>query len=621
MKKFCGHLALPALLFGLLAVPGRAQPAKTWAVVVGVDDYSHDNLPKLRYAVADAKLFAQVLQRSMGVPKENIRVLTSDALVEELQPRLTNVLQKIEELKAKVGPADTVIFYFAGHGLTVAGQSYLLTEDSDNRSPVTVRNSSIRSSEINQVFSELGSGNGWVVLDACRNSADSKSSAVMDADQVNSIVPEKLGKQRGSVVFSCNVGERSWEWDAKRHGFFTYYLTEGLLSASSDTQENLLKSVTEAVSSNSEKIFNHKQTPVYRLSTPAKDSGPWRLAYGGAPSEVLPGAAPRTSIGSMDRDTAQSDKNEAVLLGAKHRAQLELSQRHELEYRVDRVGANLPPIKENSLQNGLLVQRAQLQKKVVALGAPHEMAYLPPEEAARQPQSALASQKEQQRLEAENELLAAEIKIQQSRMDLSAQEAKPDVEVTRRRAQFDAIPSTQIGPERPLAQREVLKAEVQQLERTAASRSASTRSEVSQRIEHLLQLQQAASETLVARVQSDKTAQDYCTQQLSELADKAKSTSARLGQLEQMMSDMGARVETAGQMSASSETLAKLDRFQVAQREAKRQATERQTRFAQLCQKLEKPLGLKVGEVDLLQVTRLSFEPDGVGPKGSKGQP
>lgn len=163
MKKVLASLSLAALMWN----PLWAQPS-SWAVVVGVDDYTTD-LPKLNYAVADAKLFAQVLEQSMHVPKDHIRLMTSDALTEALQPRLTNVLEQVYKLKSKVQPSDTVIFYFAGHGLTVDGQSYLLTEDSDNRSAVTIRNSAIRSSEINQIFDELQAQNGWVILDACRN--------------------------------------------------------------------------------------------------------------------------------------------------------------------------------------------------------------------------------------------------------------------------------------------------------------------------------------------------------------------------------------------------------------------------------------------------------------------
>jgi hypothetical protein len=106
-------------LFGLLAaaVLAAAPPAfgqagkpeglyyKSWAVVIGIDDYLV--APKLTWAVSDAKAVAQAL-RDLHF-EEIIEVYNRDASYRRLHFILTDVLPR------KVGRQDRVLIFFAGH--------------------------------------------------------------------------------------------------------------------------------------------------------------------------------------------------------------------------------------------------------------------------------------------------------------------------------------------------------------------------------------------------------------------------------------------------------------------------------------------------------------------------
>ena len=82
---------------------------KSWAVIVGIDDYQV--APKLRGSVADGKAIAAALNQ-LGF-QEILELYDRDAGVRRLQHLLTH------ELLQKIGRQDRVVFFFAGHtGIT-----------------------------------------------------------------------------------------------------------------------------------------------------------------------------------------------------------------------------------------------------------------------------------------------------------------------------------------------------------------------------------------------------------------------------------------------------------------------------------------------------------------------
>jgi hypothetical protein len=135
-----------------------AQAAKRLALVIGNNAY--ENVPKLMKAVNDADAVASELSK-LGfevVKAENVgRRAMSRALV---------------ELESKIGPGDTALIYFAGHGFAIDGTNYLLPVDVPIANPGEeglIRDASFAANGLSDRLQEKGASTVILILDACRD--------------------------------------------------------------------------------------------------------------------------------------------------------------------------------------------------------------------------------------------------------------------------------------------------------------------------------------------------------------------------------------------------------------------------------------------------------------------
>jgi uncharacterized caspase-like protein len=266
-----------------------APDPKKWAVVVGVNEYQRSGVSDLKYAVSDAKLFAEALTNEIGVPKNQLFLYTTDATDPSSMPRLTNLVYRLEWLKERVKPTDTVFFYFAGHGVETEGETFLLMDNADNRSKATLTMSTLNAPLLFKLLDECNAKDTLVVLDACRNDPtagrggeDNPMTDTMSRGLV--FKATELSTERNlATLFACNVGERSFEWPEKGHGYFTYFLVEGLKAGGKVTLGGLSNYVRKQVAEASEEAGD-KQQPTLRYEGPGPEG--WVLAQGGADATV-----------------------------------------------------------------------------------------------------------------------------------------------------------------------------------------------------------------------------------------------------------------------------------------------------------------------------------------------
>ncbi len=279
-------LTIMVLLLHLLTSWTLAAPdSKKWAIVVGVDEYQRSGVSDLKFAVSDANLFAKALSDNVGVPKEQLFLYTTDAKSPADMPRLTNLVYRLEWLKERVKPDDTVFFYFAGHGVESEGETFLLMDNADNRSKSTLTVSTLNASLLFDLLEECKAKDTLVVLDACRNdpaagrgSEDNPMTEALARGLVFKPVAGEVKSRNLATLFACNVGERSYEWPEKGHGFFTYYLVEGLRQGDKVTLGALSSYVREQVARASS-AAGDKQQPTLRYEGPGPER--WILASGG----------------------------------------------------------------------------------------------------------------------------------------------------------------------------------------------------------------------------------------------------------------------------------------------------------------------------------------------------
>lgn len=86
---------------------GPAQ-GRNHLLIIGIDDYLH--WPRLHNAVRDARTFAEALCRHYQFEEADVLKLFNEEATEG------GIYQAIRELKRRVGPNDSLIVYFSGHG-------------------------------------------------------------------------------------------------------------------------------------------------------------------------------------------------------------------------------------------------------------------------------------------------------------------------------------------------------------------------------------------------------------------------------------------------------------------------------------------------------------------------
>jgi hypothetical protein len=134
-----------------------ASTGKRIALVIGNGNYHYDNLPKLPNPTHDAEDIAKAL---CGFGFE---------VIERKDQSLESMNEAITEFGRKITDSDAALFYFAGHGLQVKGQNYLVPTNARIESESQVPYQSVN---VNQLLDEMGNGKSRaniVMLDVCRN--------------------------------------------------------------------------------------------------------------------------------------------------------------------------------------------------------------------------------------------------------------------------------------------------------------------------------------------------------------------------------------------------------------------------------------------------------------------
>lgn len=129
-----------------------------WAVVIGINDYSH-GIDRLTTARPDAKRLAEILEKKHDY--------TVDLIIEDVtKSRLTTLLEKT--LSARISKNDRLLFYFAGHGEALNSEDdgpagYLIPQDAILGDP----NTYLPMQMIHNALTKLPCRHCLVILDCC----------------------------------------------------------------------------------------------------------------------------------------------------------------------------------------------------------------------------------------------------------------------------------------------------------------------------------------------------------------------------------------------------------------------------------------------------------------------
>ncbi|MDX6613966.1 MAG: hypothetical protein QOD75_3152 [Blastocatellia bacterium] len=228
--------------------------AITYIVAIGINAYA-DSDCKLNYARADAETFATEFahqQRRLGLPPENIKVVP---LYDERATR-ANILNELAQLAIKVKPEDTVVIFFAGHGVAQGDRFYLVPSDlgiSRGRcneltaaSLKIVKAHSITDKDLELALRPLDAGRLLLILDSCQSG---QILAAKDPRQgpMNSKGLAQLAYEKGMYILTAAQSyEEAQENRELHHGFLTDVLIrEGLKSPEVDVSHDKAIDVRE----------------------------------------------------------------------------------------------------------------------------------------------------------------------------------------------------------------------------------------------------------------------------------------------------------------------------------------------------------------------------------------
>ncbi|HHZ09493.1 MAG TPA: caspase family protein [Rhizobiales bacterium] len=150
-----------AIFLTLLCV-GGAFAERRVALVIGADAYR--SLRPLDNAVADAVTMRQTLE-ALGF-----------TVTLETDRDLKRMRRALDDFREDGAGADVALFFFAGHGVEIAGDNRLLPVDADAASVDRLRETSLALDEVHAVLRSMARA-VLVVLDACRNDPLGNASA------------------------------------------------------------------------------------------------------------------------------------------------------------------------------------------------------------------------------------------------------------------------------------------------------------------------------------------------------------------------------------------------------------------------------------------------------------
>jgi tetratricopeptide (TPR) repeat protein len=205
------RISLVCLLSLAAAIPAvHAQGdagGKRVALIIGNDAYA---ISPLKNAVNDARAIDEALRAS------NFRTI----LVENAKK--ADMESKIGEFLDMLGPDDTALFFYAGHGVQIASENFLVPVDFVPGNSLSSAKFSCMS--VAQIFDELNrkrAKKNIVILDACRSNPVAEKYSL----EAGLAQPQNPGKET-YIAFSTGPGQVAADNPDGRNSWFTEALSD-----------------------------------------------------------------------------------------------------------------------------------------------------------------------------------------------------------------------------------------------------------------------------------------------------------------------------------------------------------------------------------------------------------
>lgn len=229
-----------------------------YALIIGNEDYTtYQNEANVDFARNDAMIFKKYAHKTLGIPQENITLLT-DAIKSQMNDEISRLASKAIFENAEL------FFFYAGHGFPniKTKEAYLM--------PIDIRASKVTEAvKLDDLYVELTKYSPkrvTVFLDACF-SGGGRNEGMLAARSVK-IKPKRSQLKGNIVVFSAaSEDEVALPYNQNYHGLFTYFLLKKLQSTKGNVNYSELADYLKT------QVFYHASDLKYIKQTPQVESG------------------------------------------------------------------------------------------------------------------------------------------------------------------------------------------------------------------------------------------------------------------------------------------------------------------------------------------------------------
>lgn len=215
---------LPGLSLGAAA---QSQPAGRFALVIGNGAYNTNSLPNTR---PDAQLIASTLDRAgftVSLKKDLDR---------------STMFEAVRRFAADLPAGATALVYYAGHGMQISGNNYLLPVDITPTSEAGLAQRAFPLQALHERLALARSAVNIIILDACRNNPFQPVPAVRLRNYAN-LGLANSGAPRGTLVaYSTAPGQLAEDGSGRKHSIYTETLA-ALLPARTERRKPVPQAV------------------------------------------------------------------------------------------------------------------------------------------------------------------------------------------------------------------------------------------------------------------------------------------------------------------------------------------------------------------------------------------
>jgi uncharacterized caspase-like protein len=259
-------------------------PGQRWALIVGIGNFTDQNIEPLKYTANDAQSFMDALldPKIGGFKADHVHSLLND------QATTKNIKMQLNWLARSAGPEDVVVVYVATHGssrdLDTVGVNYIITHDTEigaNIDPDSLYATALPMVDIsNAIATRVKAQKAAIFLDTCYSgNAAVQEKLIAPGIKNASLSPDAIAhitQGSGRMVFAAaGTDQESLESDTLKHGFFTYYLVQALQQEGASAPLSKIFDYTEQHVSQTVatqfKQYNVQQTPVMGRSADSTD--------------------------------------------------------------------------------------------------------------------------------------------------------------------------------------------------------------------------------------------------------------------------------------------------------------------------------------------------------------